>query len=438
MRFIYLLLVLSALLGCQRVKGHTSDNRGVKSNKTVVIPLGGNTWISSKNNEGGKITNEGISDWSDKNISFTTYVRIDKKGKIKLWGNLRVPKGQSNIQISLLNRVRRINASNHTFQDKYLGEWDIHDTGYVAITFKALSKTSNIFADIRSIKLSGSVVDDHTYFVKNNKGHFFYWGRRGPSVHLDYIIPDNKKIEWFLDEIRVPKGSDVLGSYFMADGFKFGYFGMQVNSPTRRHILFSVWSPYKTNNPTKIPDSLRIKLIRKGKNVHAGKFGDEGSGGQSYLKYPWKAGKTYKFLLKAKPDKQENATTFTAWFYAPEKSKWLLIASFKRPDTDQYLTGLYSFLENFIPKQGDKTRRGYFKNAWIRTIDGNWIQLTKAKFTGDNTARKHYRMDYKGGTKNNEYYLQNCGFFNNYTPLGSVLRIKTSDTQPKIRLSYLP
>ena len=95
--------------------------------------------------------------------------------------------------------------------------------------------------------------------------------------------------EWFYNEITVPAGNDVIGSYFMADGFKEGYFGMQVNSPTERHILFSVWSPFQTDDPASIPEDKKIILLKKGANVHAGEFGNEGSGGQSYLNYNWKA-----------------------------------------------------------------------------------------------------------------------------------------------------
>jgi hypothetical protein len=37
-----------------------------------------------------------------------------------------------------------------------------------------------------------------------------------------------QEIEWFYSELTVPEGSDVIGSYFMANGFSEGYFGIQV------------------------------------------------------------------------------------------------------------------------------------------------------------------------------------------------------------------
>ncbi len=62
----------------------------------------------------------------------------------------------------------------------------------------------------------------------------------------------------------------MIGSYFMANGFGQGYFGIQVNSASERRILFSVWSPFSTNNPREIPDDQRITLLKKGEPVHAG------------------------------------------------------------------------------------------------------------------------------------------------------------------------
>lgn len=42
--------------------------------------------------------------------------------------------------------------------------------------------------------------------------------------------------------------------------------------------------------------------------MYTGEFGNEGSGGQSYLKYNWKAGNTYKFLLQKKPHSSHRLT----------------------------------------------------------------------------------------------------------------------------------
>src|SRR5690606_4541361 len=124
-------------------------------------------------------------------------------------------------------------------------------------------------------------------------------------------------ILWFYIEITVPEGEDVLGSYFMANGFAEGYFGIQVNSPSERRVLFSVWSPYETQDPNNIPDEYKIILLGKGEGVTTGEFGNEGSGGQSYKVFNWKAGTTYGFLLKGTPS-VNNSTDYTAYFFDPE------------------------------------------------------------------------------------------------------------------------
>ncbi|MGZ3764691.1 MAG: DUF3472 domain-containing protein [Mucilaginibacter sp.] len=403
----------------------------------ITIPIGGNTWRNDKDTLGGNISNKGIVNWSDQKASFTAYVRFGHTGKFKLYLNLSAPTGKSIIAVSVLGVKNIITVYENKYKDELAGEWEVVDTGYIAIKIQGLSKTGNLFADIKNIRMKGEAIDSKTTYVKNNEGQFFYWGRRGPSVHLNYLFPEGINAEWFYNEVTVPKGNDILGSYFMADGFNEGYFGMQVNSPTERHILFSIWSPFKTDNPKSIPADQKINMLKKGENVHTGEFGNEGSGGQSYLNYPWKAGVTYKFLVHAKPDGQ-GRTEYTAYFYAPEVGEWKLIASFSRPKTNTYLMHLHSFLENFEPEEGTISREVHFNNQWICDSNGNWTELILARFTGDNTAAKGYRMDYAGGVEGRSFFLKNCGFFSHYTPRNRFFDRPVNGKKPEIDLSKLP
>lgn len=274
-------------------------------------------------------------------------------------------------------------------------------------------------------------------FVKDNENNRFYWGRRGPSVHLTYSLPDSQNFKWFYNEVVVPEGQDPIGSYFMANGFGEGYFGIQVNGPDERRILFSVWSPFQTDDPTTIPEEEKILLLKKGDGVYTGEFGNEGSGGQSYLVYSWKAGDTYKFLNSVEPDGKGN-TIYTAYFMDPKVGKWILIASFLRPKTDTWYQRPHSFLENFIPESGNIQRSAYYSNQWARNTNGNWIELTEAKFTGDDIAKRGYRKDFAGGEINGNFYLQNGGFFDQSTELNRMhQRAKKNDT-PQINWEDLP
>ena len=178
--------------------------------------------------------------------------------------------------------------------------------GYVRVDFQGVERTGDVFAEISELLISSDTDNLKVDFVRDNKGNMFYWGRRGPSVHLSYQVPKDRKLRYSYSEITVPKGQDPLGTFYMANGFGQGYFGMQVNGPKERRVLFSVWSPFKTDNPKDIPKEQRIVALARGPEVHIGEFGNEGSGGQSYLVYPWKAGKTYRFLTKVEPDGMGN------------------------------------------------------------------------------------------------------------------------------------
>lgn len=378
----------------------------------ITVPLGGNAFMSGKT--GAKITAKGIENWTAQHATFKVYVRLAKTGQLTIALNeLSKVEGKNELSISLNQQTKKVSLNQAT-ATAAVGQWQITDTGYIAIEIKGLSKTTAQFPNMGSLTLSGSAINEKTVYVKNNEGNFFYWGRRGPSVHLSYQMPKNADAEWFYNEVTVPKGEDIIGSYFMANGFGEGYFGMQVNAASERRILFSVWSPFSTDNPKEIPESHQIKMLKKGENVYTGEFGNEGAGGQSYLKYNWKAGNTYKFLLRGQPA-ADSTTTYTAYFFAPELNKWQLIASFKRPQTKTYLKRFHSFLENFIPEFGDEIRKVLFGNQWICDKNGNWIALNNATFTTDNTGNVGYRKDYAGGVDGNKFYLRNCGFFNNFT-----------------------
>jgi hypothetical protein len=400
------------------------------------IEIGGNGFVT--NAKKAKITENGIENWTDPKEIITLYIRVTKPGSIILSVNqISSLVGKSVVEFSINGKSKQLVLDETKKYEGSIGDWELKDTGYVALKIKGITKTKAYFPVITALNVGGTAINEQTSYVKNNEGNYFYWGRRGPSVHLNYQMPENTAVEWFYNEITVPKGNDVMGSYFMANGFAEGYFGIQVNSPTERRILFSVWSPFKTDNPKEIPESHKIIMLKKGKNVYTGEFGNEGSGGQSFLKYNWKAENTYRFLLHAEPS-ANNYTTYTAYFFAPELNEWQLIASFKRPQTQTYLKRLHSFLENFIPEYGNQTRSVNFKNQWIKDTKGNWIELNNARFTTDNTGNMNYRKDYAGGATADFFYLKNCGFFSDYSPAKTIFTRKLANNKPKIDFDKLP
>ena len=234
--------------------------------------------------------------------------------------------------------------------------------------------------------------------------------------------------EYFYSEVTVPTGQDAIGSYYMANGFNGGYFGIQVKSPSERWVLFSIWDA---------DNGAKTTLVSKGAGVIDNGFGGEGTGGQTYLVYNWVAGNTYRFITRARPD-GAGGTDFSAWFFAPETGAWRYIATWKRPATTTYHAGVYSFLENFIDTKGYLGRQAEHGNQWARSTAGAWTEITSARFTGDATAANGQRMDYAGGLRNGRFYLRNGGFFSDTVPINQNFTRPATGSAPAVNVSTLP
>ncbi|MDR1938005.1 MAG: DUF3472 domain-containing protein [Tannerellaceae bacterium] len=292
---------------------------------------------------------------------------------------------------------------------------------------------------------TGGYDDTGLNWVPSSNASF---GRRGPSVHLKPEKPAGN-MEYFYSEIFIPEGQDVLGSYFMCNGFGEGYAGIQVNSATERRILFSVWSAYTTDDPSMMgkyaPKLVRVNNQPAYRNNFAyQKFGGEGSGGQSYLKYMWPAGKTLKILTRARPhpqpDKFPNSSLYKAWFH--NGSEWIFIAEWRRIELDpadnngvqpttKWYTNAHHFLENFNTATGHLPRYGTWNNDWYIGTDGAFYECTNYTFTNDATAQNRERIDYAGGIRPagdpqaGAAFLKMGGYFTNNVP-GYTQFVKTA------------
>lgn len=389
---------------------------------SLEIGMSGNSYVT-RQHDGARITDRGLTRWTDPKSVISVYFYLHESTTADL---SLLAKGHSEIKVSYGKKHFKVRLDSDDFTQVPVGRISVSKPGYVRIDLQGLFMEGNSFGEVK--QLVAANVSGKSSYVTNFAD---YWGRRGPSVHLAYKLPAGDT-EWFYNEVTVPKEGETMHSYYMAAGFGEGYFGMQYNSPTERRVLFSVWSPFDTQNPKDIPDSHKIKLLRKGKDVHIGEFGNEGSGGQSYLCYPWKAGRTYKFLMQVHPDNQGN-TIYTAYFYAPEEKAWRLIASFQRPLTNTWYTHAHSFLENFNPEQGYLSRKVMFGNQWARSKDGKWTRITDATFTHDATASAGVRLDYQGGeTKDNRFYLMMGGFFNESVSMGTQFHCEPTGQAPEI------
>ncbi|WP_163628817.1 DUF3472 domain-containing protein [Paludibacter sp. 221] len=417
--------------------------------ETTPIPISipGNTYVTAGSGvmlATNPDSESGISQWSKTDQRISMYFRVSKPGQLNLGFIGNIASGSSEIKVTVNGKEFLVKLNGASTKFYPIGQMEMEKAGYVRVDFQGVSTTSSYFGQISKLRIGGEATTGTNTYIKDDQvSEWSYWGRRGPSVHMNYRgAPQN--VEYFYNEITVPAGNDVIGTYCMTNGFGEGYCGIQVNSASERRVLFSVWAPFETDDPSQIPEHLRVKLLRRGQGVKVGEFGNEGSGGQSYLIYPWKAGVTYRLLTQVKYNavvEGSHTTDYTAYFFDPQANggagKWFLIASFRRPETNKTYTGMHSFLENFSPTQGWITREVYFDNQWVRTLSGNWQELTSANFTHDNTANKGIRLDYYGGIKDDKFMLKNCGYFDGNTTKNTVFTRMANGKAPDIDLEAL-
>lgn len=394
------------------------------------IPVAGNFFRTAPEPGAGRVGRDSVLSWTAADDVYSVYFHIDQPSRLKLSAELKQAES-SRLKISVAESVFEIDVDRRGTHVYSIGEVDVEQAGYVRVDFQGLERAGANYGGLVNLIVQSPTEKLGVHYVTNNDGNMFYWGRRGPSVHLSYPTPNAGDLEYAYSEITVPQGEDPIGSYFMANGFAEGYFGMQVNSEAERRVLFSVWSPFQTDDPKSIPADQRIEALDRGPDVRIGEFGNEGSGGQSFLVYPWEAGKTYRFLTRVVPDEQ-GSTTYTAWFGDKATDEWRLIASFRRPKTTTHLRGFHSFLESFDPTRGHLHRQARHHNVWVRNTQGQWHRCSSARLSVDGTGGQKQRLDFGGGVEGDGWYMENCGFFSGQVAPGTSFDLTAEAMNPPV------
>ena len=112
-------------------------------------------------------------------------------------------------------------------------------------------------------------------------------------------------------------------------------------------------------------------------------------------------------------------TTFSGYFYIQETGQWKHLVSFQTITDGKNLSGYYSFIEDFRRDfiSATQVRKARYGNGWVKTTDGVWVALTRARFTADDTPVTNI----DAGIINNDFFLQNGGSTKNNTPLLSYI-----------------
>jgi hypothetical protein len=372
-----------------------------------------------------------ITGWQDPKLKVLWFGDLKTPGDLKCSVALRLAKdATSKLKLTVAGQSREVSVkgegTNTVLAD--FGAFKIAAAGYQQFALESLNAAGQPAGDIETLVLDGPAIQDAHFNLKSR--------RNAASVHLSYPVPKDINVDTFYCEMTGVE--EPLWTYYMACGWHRGYFGMQVNSPTERRIIFSVWdSGGEAVDRKKVGDENRVKLIAKGEGVYSGDFGNEGTGGHSHLKYLWKTGEKQRFIVTAKPV-GTNATIFSGFWFHPEKKEWMLISSWKAPKEGGYLRGLYSFSENFGGSNGHLVRKALYGNQWLRTADGKWIEQVEAKFSHDSTGKAD-RLDRFMGVENGQFFLSHGGFINRFTKYGDPFtRPATSKPPTDIVLPKLP
>ena len=237
--------------------------------------------------------------------------------------------------------------------------------------------------------------------------------RAARSVHWGWPAPD---AELFTTSMIVDES--VPGSYFMACGWNTGYFGIQELANKRKVIIFSVWDPSKGDDPNAVTPEQRVECLFNDPEMRIRRFGGEGTGGQCMGDFEWKLGETNRFLVRAKVEGEKTAYTG----FVLQNGNWRQLVTFRTRTGGQPLKGLYSFVEDFRRdhKSAQEMRKARFGEGWVKTVNGDWVALARARFTASN-ADWEAKDTINAGLGQNWYFLQTGGDTKQTLQLRSVI-----------------
>lgn len=247
------------------------------------------------------------------------------------------------------------------------------------------------------------------------------------SVHLGY---QTGPATAFVIETTVKQSAE--GTYFCAIGFGGGYFGIQEKADGKKVVIFSVWDPTTGDDKNSVPADQRVKLLFKAEPVRVGRFGGEGTGGQSFVDFDWKIDQPVRFAVEAGADPADaQRTAFTSYLDRNDGKGWMKLVTFSTLAKTKRLTGLYSFVEDFRRNKvsATKKRTAEFGSAWARDEAGKWSAVSKARFTADSNPAM--TIDTGPTSAGDRWFLSTGGNTSNRTPLKTVVALpKPSEKAP--------
>lgn len=227
--------------------------------------------------------------------------------------------------------------------------------------------------------------------------------------------PAEQNVEWFYNEITVEKSAP--HTFFMANGFNGGYFGIQEHPDNKKVALFSLWDA-----------GSKVEIDSWGEGVTVGRFGLEGTGANSHIHFDWQINQTVRFLVHTKVEPPaaaggQSATLYSGYIHDPDAGVWRLLSRLRvRPcgfnqKNGGHLIGMNSFIEVFapIPEKPNCAafgveRRARYGRPWFRKVGSSTFEpfedITLTATCGDDCPREginYFEVDADGGQ---QYVLQ--------------------------------
>lgn len=315
--------------------------------------------------------------------------------------------------------------------DVTVGDVTFKRSAYYRYRLECLSGNQNINL-IRSFKFKTTATEKPyvANYLSSPSVHLTSWASTDPNA------PKGDAYDWCFMEIMLPQESDIIGTYAMALGVLNGYMGIQTNgyaadgSP-RHDVLFSMWDDGSTDEDPNLPEYLRAGAVDWDPLTTTNRFGNEGTGVQTYRKGPyWTPGKYVQFITNCRPETTSYTTEVngkptvhtqhnmlvSAWFNALDGKGWQYMATVRKRNSTTYFDSWYSFLENYNPSTGQANRIAYYRNGYMRArSNGKWYNRNSVGFGhtdgGDNTGA---RTDYGQGTTDNPadrtFFMQTGGY----------------------------
>ena len=393
-----------------------------------------------RDNNGIAMNNNSLSAWTNANacavyyfhqpaatVTNTIKLNVKKGYNAKFRLTIVAPDAPD---VQLFSKTFTANGTDSNV-DVTVGDVTFKRSAYYRYRLECLSGNQNINL-IRSFKFKTTATEKPyvANYLSSPSVHLTSWASTDPNA------PKGDAYDWCFMEIMLPQESDIIGTYAMALGVLNGYMGIQTNgyaadgSP-RHDVLFSMWDDGSTDEDPNLPEYLRAGAVDWDPLTTTNRFGNEGTGVQTYRKGPyWTPGKYVQFITNCRPETTSYTTEVngkptvhtqhnmlvSAWFNALDGKGWQYMATVRKRNSTTYFDSWYSFLENYNPSTGQANRIAYYRNGYMRArSNGKWYNRNSVGFGhtdgGDNTGA---RTDYGQGATDNPadrtFFMQTGGY----------------------------